>query len=44
MEKTVDMLVAQRQKQKAMSWSKKEANALAVVKADLRNNATEILQ
>lgn len=44
MEKTVDMLVAQRQKQKAMSWSTKGSTALAVVKADLLNNATEILQ
>jgi hypothetical protein len=44
MEKTVDMLVAQRQKQKAMSWSTKGSTALAVVKADLLNRATEILQ
>jgi hypothetical protein len=44
MEKTVDILVAQRQKQKAMSWSTKGSTALAVVKADLLNQATENLQ
>lgn len=44
MEKTVDLLVARRQKRKAMSWSEKGSNALAVVKADLINAATKILQ
>jgi hypothetical protein len=44
MEKTVDLLVASRQKRKAMSWSEKGSTALAVVKADLINAATEILQ
>jgi hypothetical protein len=44
MEKTVDLLVASRQKRKAMSWSEKGSKALAVVKADLINRATKILQ
>lgn len=44
MEKTVDLLVASRQKRKAMSWSEKGSKALAVVKADLINAATNILQ
>lgn len=44
MEKTVDLLVARRQKQKAMSWSTIGSKALAVVKAELLNKSTDNLQ
>ncbi len=44
MEKTVDIVVARRQKQKVMGWSTKGSKALAVVKAGLLNNATKTLQ
>jgi hypothetical protein len=46
MEKTVDCIVARRQKEKAMSWSKKGSIALAVITAQYSNNslATENLQ
>jgi len=44
MEKTVDLLVARRQKQKAMSWLTAGSNALAVLKAELLNNSTDSLQ
>lgn len=38
MEKTIDCIVARRQKEKAMSWSAKGSNALAVVTAQNNNN------
>lgn len=38
MEKTVDCIVARRQKEKAMSWSEKGSIALAVVTAQVANN------
>lgn len=46
MEKTVDSIVARRQKEKAMSWSKKGSIALALITAQYYNNsfATENLQ
>jgi len=44
MEKTVDLLVARRQKQKAMSWSTLGSKALAVVKAQLLNKSTDSFQ
>ena len=37
MEKTIDCIVARRQKEKAMSWSEKGSNALAVVTAHIAN-------
>lgn len=37
MEKTIDCMVARRQKEKAMSWSPKGSNALAVVTAHIAN-------
>jgi hypothetical protein len=44
MEKTVDCLVARRQKEKSMSWSQKGSNALAVLSAQYLNIATDYLQ
>jgi hypothetical protein len=38
-EKAVDMLVGQRQKRKAMSWSEKGSNALALIKAQQLNES-----
>jgi hypothetical protein len=38
MEKAVDCIVARRQKEKAMSWSKKGSTALAVVTAQVIND------
>lgn len=43
MEKTVDQIVARRQKGKAMSWSPSGSNSLAVLTAQNRNFATENL-
>jgi hypothetical protein len=39
MEKTVDCIVARRQKEKAMSWSQKGSIALAVITAQYSNNS-----
>lgn len=38
MEKAVDIIVAKRQKEKAMTWSKAGSNALAVLSAVYKNN------
>ena len=43
MEKAGDLIVAKRQKEKAMSWSEKGSNALAVLTAMYKNIATENL-
>lgn len=43
MEKAGDLIIAKRQKEKAMSWSEKGSNALAVLTAMYKNRATENL-
>ena len=43
MEKAGDLIIAKRQKEKAMSWSEKGSNALAVLTAMYKNLATENL-
>ena len=43
MEKAGDLIIAKRQKEKAMSWSEKGSNALAVITAMYKNLATENL-
>jgi hypothetical protein len=44
MEKMGDYLVARRQKEKAMSWSPRGSNALALLAAQFINKATDYLQ
>ena len=43
MEKAGDLIIAKRQKEKAMSWSEKGSNAVAVLTAMYKNLTTENL-